>query len=377
MINLLNSFAYFIFAVNIIFQPHNILEANPVNFEPGPLYFTIFKSNHENPEPPDDVQQLIHANSFFNIWYGLTQSFGQFGQPQPWVNVLGELENTSGIESLSYTLNGSSQVALNFLKDKRRLNNDGDFNIDLLSSDLINGQNTVVVTAQKDDGSAEIETILVNYNRATGWPLPYTIDWNTVSNDAEIQDVAQVVDGKWTITPDGIRTVEPGYDRLIAIGDRTWDNYEVTVPITIHSVSSTDYGVGVLVRWDGHTDDPVICSQPKCGWLPLGNIGWISSLYLRLFYGGEKYFVWQPDYTYMLKMRVETTGLNSTYQVKIWNPSNQIEPDDWGITRTRTNSPANGSFLLLAHLADVTFGNLTVIPVGDLTQSTYLPFIFR
>lgn len=223
MINLLNSLAYFIFAVNIIFQPH-ILEANPANFDPSPLYFTIFESNHENPEPPDDVQLLLQTNSLFNIWYGLTQSFGQFGQPQPWVNILGELESTSGIESLSYTLNGGSQVALNFLKDKRRLNNDGDFNIDLLSSDLLNGENTVVVTAQKDDGSAEIETILVNYNRATTWPLPYTIDWSTVSNDEEIQNVAQVVDGKWTITPSGIRTVEPGYDRLVAIGDRTWSD---------------------------------------------------------------------------------------------------------------------------------------------------------
>jgi len=48
------------------------------------------------------------------------------------------------------------------------------------------------------------------------------------------------------------------YDRLIAMGDMTWDDYEVTVPITMHGIAPSGYAsssnnpiVGILMRWTG------------------------------------------------------------------------------------------------------------------------------
>ncbi|MFN2158567.1 MAG: hypothetical protein ACK2TW_01310 [Anaerolineales bacterium] len=377
MINSISSFVILVYAIKALVQPINFFESNLPVILSSTLNNTIYEYSRENPEPPDFVQALAADDSLFNIWYGISQSFGHLGHPQPWVNILGELTDISGIESLSYTLNGSTPVALTFLKDGRRIINDGDFNIDLLSSDLLDGQNTVVITATKDDGSTESEIVQVNYTGGTVWPIPYTIDWSTIPNDEEIQNVAQVVDGKWTITPAGLRTVEPGYDRLVAIGDRTWRDYEVTVPITIHSKTSQYYGVGVLVRWDGHTDDPVICDQPKCGWLPLGDIGWVTNNEFGFFNGGTIYFIWEPDVLYMIKMRVETTGTDTTYRVKIWEPGEEVEPDDWDRTRTNSNSPLNGSLLLLAYNADVTFGDVSIVPIYTSTNKIWLPLIIN
>ena len=70
--------------------------------------------------------------------------------------------------------------------------------------------------------------------------------------------------------------------RLLAIGDRTWTDYEVTVPIVLNGAAN-GFGFGMLMRWDGHTDDPVVCGQPKCGYLPLGAILWQRDSGLEIF----------------------------------------------------------------------------------------------
>ncbi|MFC2053688.1 hypothetical protein ACFLV7_05225 [Chloroflexota bacterium] len=333
--------------------------------------------SREKPDPPDDTQKFEIEGSLFNIWYGSPISFGELGQPQPWVNILGNLTDTSDVTALSYTLNWDSPISLSIGSDSRRLVNRGDFNIDLSASDLSDGLNTVIITAQDFLGNTSNETISVDYSDGTIWPLPYNIDWSTVTSDVDIQDVAQIVDGKWTITQTGIRTAKPGYDRLVAIGDRTWNDYEVTVPVTIHSIFSESYGVGLVVRWDGHTDSPVTCSQPKCGWEPLGDIGWITELGLKLYYGGRRGFSWDPNTEYMLKMRVETSGVNTTYSLKSWNPKNHNEPSEWGVNRTTSNTPARGSVMLIAHMVDVTFGDVTIEPIGDPINYLRLPLIIR
>jgi hypothetical protein len=95
---------------------------------------------------------------------------------------------------------------------------------------------------------------------------------------------AQVVDGKWSVSGGVVRTEEVGYDRLIAIGDLSWKNYEVTVPFTIHSVDpdgyneiSTNPGVGLLLHWVGNTDEPPFVGwQPTTGWRPFGALAWYS-----------------------------------------------------------------------------------------------------
>ena len=87
--------------------------------------------------------------------------------------------------------------------------------------------------------------------------MPYSVDWSTVS---DIQDVAQVVDGQWIIS-NGKVTPIPGYDRIIAMGNMTWKNYTVTVPITLNSeMTSPGANFGIALRWKEH----VFWSSPWC-----------------------------------------------------------------------------------------------------------------
>ena len=104
-----------------------------------------------------------------------------------------------------------------------------------------------------------------------------TVDQGGVGDHADIQDATQVVDGNWALVNGGIRTAELGYDRVLDFGDMTWNDYEVTAPITIYGIDPAGFsptsgnpGFGFTARWNGHTDDPVVCSQPRCGWLPSG-----------------------------------------------------------------------------------------------------------
>lgn len=303
-----------------------------------------------------------------DVWYGGTQTFGNLGQPQPYVNIVGNVAPPGGLSDLYhfyYTLNGGGLVDLSIGPDFRRLERAGDFNIDLATADLVNGVNTVVITAV-ETGHIREETVTVNYTSGTVWPLPYAIDWSTLVADADIQTVAQVVDGKWKLANGGIRTAEPGYDRLVAVGDRTWQYYEVVAPITLHAAQSgSGWGVGFLIRWDGHTDDPVVCDQPKCGWEPMGDLGWLTEDGLNMYHQGTDPRTWSLETVYMLKMRVEDSGSDTVYKVKAWDPAVEAEPD-WQVTRTvsDTLTPAAGSILLLSHMADATFGNVSIVPVS-------------
>ena len=45
------------------------------------------------------------------VWYGNQQSFGKLGNPQHWVNILGNVSG-SPLKSLTYSLNGAPPLAL-------------------------------------------------------------------------------------------------------------------------------------------------------------------------------------------------------------------------------------------------------------------------
>ncbi len=299
-----------------------------------------------------------------DVWYGTDQSFGQFGRPQVWVNIMGDVSDVDGVSALEYTLNGSPPVALTVGPDGRRLVSAGDFNVDLATDDLLVGINTVVITATDGLNNVTMESVTVNYQAAPIWPLPYAVDWSTLTGDDEIQDVAQVVDGKWTLDGGNLRTVEPGYDRLVAMGDMAWDNHEVLVPITIHTQPG-GYGAGILFRWNGHTDTPVVCNQPKCGYLPLGAILWARSGRIEIFGNGGSILDTQsrsltPGVTYWFRGRVETNGLGGLYRLKVWEDG-QAEPVAWDITgQENLSDPQSGSVLLITHQADVSFGNVSI-----------------
>ena len=203
------------------------------------------------------------SSPVIDVWYGSNQRFGDLGSPQQWVNILGNVSDPDGIASLTYSLNGGTQTSLSVGPDSRRLAFAGDFNVEIDRTDLLNGTNQLVITATDTLSNSHAETVTVEYASANVWPAPYSINWGSVTT---IQDVLQVVDGKWSLVSGGVRTAEVDYDRVLAIGDLTWDDYEITVPITVHATDPTGFewpsvapGFGVTLRWTGHTNSWATC----------------------------------------------------------------------------------------------------------------------
>lgn len=318
---------------------------------------------------------------FIDVWYGNAQRFGHIGQPQNWVNVLGNVYDPDGVASLTYSLNGGPQIPLTIGTNSietLRLISPGDFNIDIPYSALDGSpvDYTVLITATDTLGNSWTTTVLIDYESSNVWPTQYSIDWSSVTN---IQDVAQVVDGYWAIQGDSVRTVKPGYDRLIGIGDISWRDYEVTVPVTVHNLGQDNgrdgTGVGILMRWTGHTDNPISGnypkpgSQPKMGWIPYGVIGWFRKSNLRI---SDDFTTLastsrsvQAGKTYIFKMRVETLPEGgSLYSLKVWEVE-RSEPVNWDLQgQTGTSDLQQGSLLLLAHEHDVSFGDVVINPLS-------------
>jgi hypothetical protein len=324
---------------------------------------------------PFEIAEIVNSQTVIDVWYGNAQSFGEHGDPQEWINILGNVSSHPGkVSSLTYSLNGGPNKNLSLGPDGFRLERAGDFNIDIHRSELASGLNTVLITASDSLGNQTVVLVEVNYQAGNVWPLPYSIDWSTA---ASIQEVAQVVDGLWTLEEDGVRTVETGYDRLIAIGDIQWQNYEVQTTVTIHAVdmessggSAGDPALGLLVRWTGHTDDPIPGMQPKAGFIPYGAIGWwrwssLNSARLEFYgTGTSKDYLPALGVPYTFKMRVETLpGGQTEYHAKAW-VSGQAEPPSWDLGYSVPSGLGNGSFMLLAHFVDATFGDVFVSPVA-------------
>jgi len=313
-----------------------------------------------------------------DVWYNTYQTFGLLGSPQDWVNILGNVRSLNGIQSLTYSLNGLADQFLTVGPNDTRLASAGDFNVDIATSDLTEGLNTVVVTSTDTLGDTNSESITLDYQTGNVWPGMYTIDW---ADTTAISDVAQVVDGLWQLDGDSIRAVEPGYDRLLAIGDVAWTDYEVTVPVTVYGLAADGYdypsngpGIGLGMRWPGHTvvDD----TQPSIGWHTLGAIGWYRwhhSAGERLMLSGAAgvnnsattSFQLQLGVTYMFKMRVETIpDQGGRYWLKVWEMG-EAEPTLWDLTLQESFAdPQFGSLLLIAHEVDARFGNVTIVPLN-------------
>lgn len=381
----------------------------------------------------------VQSAPTINVWYGNEQSFGTLGNPQQWVNILGTVSGPS-VTSLTYSLNGGPSLALaigpsmtppgaapcpmqdkvhrflsnwkdmahRFLSDcrsnsfahcwrhalgwlsrslrqsspsyPRRLFGPGDFNVELDVSMLREGSNTLTLTAIDNFTDTSTALVAVNYTKGRTWPLPYSVDWSRVS---DIPRAVQILDGRWTKTSDGLRTVSMGYDRLFAVGDVKWTDYEITVPITIHSIdsvasdnpTSVGPGFGLITHWRGHSFTPIHqcqCSQPRCGWLPAGATGWYE-------YGGQEpgfhiqgvstargSMSWRLEFNtrYVWKMRSETLGKRQccNYRIKFWKGGDP-EPAKWDLEGFgATDSLTSGSIVLDAHHVDATFGNISIIP---------------
>jgi hypothetical protein len=210
--------------------------------------------------------------------------------------------------------------------------------------------------------------------------LPYTIDWSSVTN---ITDVAQIVDGQWELEADGIRPTVLGYDRVVAIGDVAWKDFDVLVPITIHSFPEDDIGgVGVAARWLGHFQ--VEQEQPGAGWWELGAYG----LYRNRRGDNSKLWMYTGHYDiakdtsgfgmdmgkpYFFRIRVQTKspGQSGFYSMRVWEVG-KPEPSGWTfqVQDAQPEELMSGSVLLVAHEADATFGDIVIRPVLDLDVST-------
>ena len=318
---------------------------------------------------------------YIDVWYGDDQSFGHLGgHPQRWINILGNVWPAEEIESVEYSLNGGASLPLKFTADRQRLARPGDINVEILRTELLDGINEVEFQATSKSGKTTKRTVQVRYyptfNR---WPLPYEIDWSKVDS---ISDAAQIVDGKWILTDDGVRSVERHYDRVLAFGDHTWENYEVETSVVFHDFTPPKTGpngtnvthVAIATRWPGHDPDG---RQPTIKWHPLGataefRIGSdLQECRWRIFDGQREYHVESDKRRsivlgkrYGMKHRVETLDDGSSrFRVKLW-PADQAEPESWDFERIEPKDDVSkGSALLLAHYTDVTFGNVKVTPV--------------
>lgn len=352
------------------------------------------------------------------IWHGLHQRISHLGKAQDDFNVMGNVTSTEdSIVSLSYRLNGENAVLLTVAKKqfgRRRLIAKGDFNADIPINQIKMGENQIVFKAIDASGNSS-EVILKLEKEEGDYPLPVFIKWDEVTNP---QDVGQYVDGHWQLEEKGIKNVNAGYDRIFLIGEKDWQDYEITVPVTIYNINTSERslhggnGIGILMRFAGHVigghrNFPE--AQPKWGYQPFGAIGWLrwdeKNLKLppqkqffsgfsnnRINHGG---FPVTLGETYWMKMRCETlnevhgdsvvreerfrklvdgrnvkvevneeelSNANITrYSFKIWSYE-EPEPSnwDWRQTQVSIHALAKGGVALLAHHVNATFGDVKI-----------------
>ena len=330
-----------------------------------------------------------------DVWYGDSQRFGHLGVPQPWINILGNVSGPNLVTELAYTLNGGAEQPLGMGADGFRLVRAGDFNIEIDSADLNDGANQIMIKATDSMATTVFKAVTIQYDAGNIWPPNHVATWTS----ADIQVDAQVVDGKWSAQNGVARPLELGYDRLLAIGDLTWPDYEVEVPITVHSLDPEGYcginngpGVGLVLRWQGHyltDDDQAIGRQPRTGWSNLGALGWYhwghngncvpggpEALQFKG-YGGatsigngyDSSHQLEFNTPYIFKLSVESTTDPAYYRFKVWKAADP-EPVQWNLYGVgAAGGPDAGSLLLVAHWVDATFGQVTVTPLNTTTYT--------
>jgi hypothetical protein len=317
-----------------------------------------------------------------DVWYGKKQRFGHNGAPSPYINILGRVSSPDTVHALGYQLNKGEFKVLPLGPTAFRLLGDGDFNVELPCDALKEGNNILHLLATDRAGNETREEVQIEYTRGKTWPLPCEVDWGSGTSS---NDMAQVIDGKWELTKDGLHCVEIGYDRLVGMGEVTWQDYQVTVPLTIHRFSdkptafcwpSNGNGPGILLRWQGHADWGDI--KPNRGYLPHGAIGFYiwrknPDRHRWILYSGSdgSTLTEDPEHAqmelnkrYLVKMSVQSQkNKPSIYRLQCWKEG-EAEPAGWLLEAE--NGPKElkqGSLVLVSHHAEVTFGKVIVEPV--------------
>lgn len=317
------------------------------------------------------------AGPTIDVWYGQNQSMGQNGIGQRWINVLGNVSDPDGVVSLTWSLNGGAAHNLSLGPDTRRLLEPGDFNAEIDAALFVDGPNTVELVARDSLSETSSVVVDIDFSADTPGPRSRTVDWDA-PGAVTINDVAQAVDGEWDLVPGGVRPAVMGYDRTFTVGDGTFTDYELTVPITVHDVDPNGFmfpsvapGFGITHRWLGHTylSPP---EQPHVYWLPSGGTIWYTYEFDQLQIGSETFFNSDPsttiteEVTYIWKFRVETLANgDSFYGAKVWEEGT-TEPGGWMLTGTEgVEDIKHGAPILVAHHVDCTFGDIQITEITN------------
>lgn len=291
------------------------------------------------------------------------------------MNILGRVTSPYGIHALAYRLNEGSLTPLSLGPTAFRLLAEGDFNVELDVEDLPGEKNRVELWVVDRAANESSTTVTVEMAKGKVWPLPCDVTWTDL---ADVQDAVHIVDGLWRLEEGGIRTAEIGYDRLAAIGDVTWGDYVVTMPITFHGFDdrpiartwpSTGQAFGMALRWRGHYDWNDM--YPRRGYAPVGALGMIrwnretddcrrAIGLTSLVQDGEAIEFAAGD-TLMFKMSVRLQDKGpAVYSMKVWRDGTD-EPSEWQVVGSNEGEELeSGSMLLFAHHTDVTFGDVNV-----------------
>lgn len=325
------------------------------------------------------------------LWYGDEQRFGHLGNPQPLVNVLGSIRPVAQARNATFRVNQGKRQQFFLGSDLHRLARVGDFNLEIPRSALKEGKNTVEIRVRTPLGRDVRKELILFYEPSGVAELPLEIDFSTVT---QIQDVAEIIDGKWTLTEDGVRTAEPYYDRQLAFGDRSWKDVELRAEILFHrhfvdfegrnregppylSHAHTSFNL----RWDGHPDDGYL---PRRDWQNLGALVALrcdlatpkQGSYLWMHFGrgikgkpAERSTMNKADrfeinleQRYHYRMRAETLSSEETrYSTKVWRIDEE-EPVDWQMQAVdHSEAYPSGSIVFVVHHSDVTLCRLHVV----------------
>lgn len=325
------------------------------------------------PDSDEPLEIDVQADSpTITVWYEGDLKFGHLGTPQEAINIQGKVTDPDGIKSLHYSLNGGSSVKLTVGPTSTRLANEGDFNAEIDVSIVKSGTNTLTLTAVDKLNNTTSKNVTFTYTKNRIWQMPYATNWADADS---IFDQAHVIDGLWQLTSNGVRTAQPGYDRLIAIGDyhnnSAWTNYEVQTSFIVHNFpTANEGGVGIITRWQGHVQ--VGTEQPAKGWGRIGAYGYYSNrtrglaLWLNDNSADRKeasFPGFSLNQVYNMKFRAE----GNVYSLKVW-PQGTQEPADWNMSYSDSSDEmSRGSILLVAHKADVTFYDVSIYPLNGFT----------
>jgi len=182
-------------------QPFNSYDCTPERLAELDAYAARVKAA---PLPEGGIGLLDLGPTTFTLWYGEDQTFGQVGDPQLWINFLGNVSDPDGVSKLEYALNGGAVLTATVGPDDRRLNAAGDFNIEIAITDtaLINGANQLVLTATDSLDNAVARTVNFTYSAGNTWPANYSVDWGGAGG---LQDKVQIMDGRWSQSAAGLR----------------------------------------------------------------------------------------------------------------------------------------------------------------------------